>query len=433
MRALAYADAAMYWASRIAGNDQFLLFAFDAPTSSPRAASDLVGEVRRRAAALADLHLAVESVPGDLDYPRWVPAPVRDDAVVVHAGPYEWSDVLAEVAGMSRLHDDGSLWRVHVFDRVDGVHGADGGARVAVFHVSHALGDGRRVSSIARALFGGAPPEPARDGPVAVDDDRLAALRGGAMIGPHLARATARGLAAWSAAEPEPDPVSVSPTRVNAAPGSVRELRTLTVPAAAVKSGGRSVTAGVLAVLAEVLPDYLAARPGDACAEVTLAFDDDPSAEVLPRNRFQTAGIGLHADVADRARRAGLIADDLSAARRRAHSPGRLAARRAAASAPAALASAAVRLGADAPPPARVSGWTVVSSVNRGAADLSLAGGRVLSTAGFPALSRMHSLTHGVHGIGDTVTISVCAGGPVASDVDDYLSALVNALNSARK
>ena len=432
MRAMAYADAAMYWASRITDNDQFLLFAFDAPTSAPGAA-DLVGAVRRRAAGLADLHLKVEPVPGDLDYPRWAPAPVRDDAVVVYAGPFEWSGVLAEVAGLPQLREHGSLWRVHVFDRVDGVRGADRAARVAVFQVSHALGDGRRVSAIARALFGGAQPEPARDAPVAVDDGRLAAVRGGAMIGPHLARATARGLAAWSAAELEPDAVSVGPTRANADPGSVRELRTLTVPIEAVKVGGRSVTAGVLAVLAEVLPDFLAARPSDACVEATLAFEDEPDADILSRNRFQTAGISIHADVDDRVRRAGLIADDLAAARRRAHSPGRVAARRAAASAPAALASAAVRLGADTPPPATVSGWTVVSSVNRGAADLSFAGGRVLLTAGFPALSRMHSLTHGVHGIGENVTISVCAGGAVASDVDDYLSALAKALDSSQK
>jgi hypothetical protein len=39
----------------------------------------------------------------------------------------------------------------------------------------------------------------------------------------------------------------------------------------------------------------------------------------------------------------------------------------------------------------------------------------------------MQSLTHGVHGIGDTVAISVHADS-VTVDVDDYLDRLVRAL-----
>ncbi len=65
----------------------------------------------------------------------------------------------------------------------------------------------------------------------------------------------------------------------------------------------------------------------------------------------------------------------------------------------------------------------MVSSVNRGPADLSFGGCAVLLTAGFSALSPMMSLTHGVHGIGDTITISVHAD-PVNVDVDDYLDRL---------
>ena len=74
-----------------------------------------------------------------------------------------------------------------------------------------------------------------------------------------------------------------------------------------------------------------------------------------------------------------------------------------------------------------VSGNTVVSSVNRGPADLSFGGCPVRFTAGFPALSPMQSLTHGVHGIGSTVAVSVHAD-PVNVDVDDYLARLAHAL-----
>ena len=74
-----------------------------------------------------------------------------------------------------------------------------------------------------------------------------------------------------------------------------------------------------------------------------------------------------------------------------------------------------------------VSGHTVVSSVNRGPADLSFGGCPVVLTAGYPALSPMMSLTHGVHGIGDVLAISVHAD-PVNVDVDDYLPRLRSAL-----
>ena len=76
---------------------------------------------------------------------------------------------------------------------------------------------------------------------------------------------------------------------------------------------------------------------------------------------------------------------------------------------------------------AAVAGHTVVSSVNRGPADLSFGGRPVVLTAGFPALSPMMSLTHGVHGIGDTVAVSVHAD-PGNVEIDEYLDRLTRAL-----
>ena len=78
-----------------------------------------------------------------------------------------------------------------------------------------------------------------------------------------------------------------------------------------------------------------------------------------------------------------------------------------------------------------VAGHTVVSSVNRGRADLRFGGAPVAFTAGFPALSPVMSLTHGVHGIGDTVAISIRAD-PVNVDVDDYQDRLTHALGCLR-
>ncbi|PQM49568.1 hypothetical protein C1Y40_00219 [Mycobacterium talmoniae] len=70
----------------------------------------------------------------------------------------------------------------------------------------------------------------------------------------------------------------------------------------------------------------------------------------------------------------------------------------------------------------------MVSSVHRGAADLRFGDAPVLWTAGYPALSPAMGLTHGVHGIGDTVAISVHAAESTIGDIDDYLRRLDAAL-----
>ena len=77
--------------------------------------------------------------------------------------------------------------------------------------------------------------------------------------------------------------------------------------------------------------------------------------------------------------------------------------------------------------PTTVGGHTVVSSVYRGASDLMLGGHPVLMTAGFPALSPTVGLTHGVHGIGDTVTLSVTTSAGVV-DPDVYATRLRHAV-----
>ena len=74
------------------------------------------------------------------------------------------------------------------------------------------------------------------------------------------------------------------------------------------------------------------------------------------------------------------------------------------------------------------TGNTVVSSVNRGAADLHFGDAPVVVTAGYPGLSPMMGLTHGVHGIGDTIAVSVHAAESAIGDVDAYVDRLDAAL-----
>jgi hypothetical protein len=83
--------------------------------------------------------------------------------------------------------------------------------------------------------------------------------------------------------------------------------------------------------------------------------------------------------------------------------------------------------------PAAVTGNTVVSSVNCGAADFSFGGAPVTVVTAFAGLSPMMGLTHVVGGVGDTVTIGVHAaesalGGP--DGVDEYVAGLGAALSA---
>lgn len=79
--------------------------------------------------------------------------------------------------------------------------------------------------------------------------------------------------------------------------------------------------------------------------------------------------------------------------------------------------------------PSRVFGNTVVSSVNRGAADLSLGGSPVVLTAGYPALSPAMS---GVPGIGGIAPINGHAAESAVPDIDVYMESLDAALWAIR-
>ena len=433
MAALSQPDAGMYWRSFHAANDQFLLYAFDATDDR----IDPLPELRARAERISDLHLGIDRVPGDLDYPRWTRAAITERNWCRHRVA-EWRDCLAVLAdlmapvsaepddteplggGRVRRQPD-TLWRVHLFGPLTGVPEASGRALVVVLQISHALGDGRRVSDIARRLLSDAEPD-ALPRPRRLPGAVAAGL-GAVTAVPRLALATAAGLTAWRADDLGQGLAAVEPSAINLPSAGPIELRTVTVSRARLRRLAPSVTVAVMTALADVLPGFGGAtRDGRVVAEVTMAREPI----IGQRNNFHTVGIDLYAD--DRRRRPEAIARQLNAARRRDDAAARRWSRRAAALAPAVLDALAVRLAAQAPLPDRVAGTTVVSSVNRGAADLTLLGGRVLFTAGFPALSSVHGLTHGVHGIGDRVTVSIAACGRAAATVDAYADAVRAAL-----
>ena len=408
---MAAVDAQFYWMSAKIPNDEFLLYAFDGePSNCERA----VEQVCRRARACPDLTMRIQD-RSSLTYPQWVPTALGLEQVVCHDLPdHSWRDCLAAVVALADAQLDVRRmpWRLHVFTPVLGIPGVSGTGAVVVMQVAHALADGARASAMAAWLLGRAAPVPPPARPSAgvfpwraVDAARTHRRR---------VRDTRAGLLAPTLGDRPPQPT-------NARPDGVRSMRTLVRRRAQLR--GPTITVGVLTAVSTALSRLLGDAADSLGAEVPMAKPGVPQAN----NHFGNVVVGLYPKLGldERAER---IATDLANGRRRFEHPATCAADRALAAVPAAL----LRWGISQFDPdvraARVAGNTVVSSVNRGAADLSFGDARVVLTAGYPALSPMMGLTHGVHGIGDIVAISVHAAESAVPDIDEYLQLLDAAL-----
>ncbi|MGD1238437.1 WS/DGAT domain-containing protein [Mycobacterium seoulense] len=408
---MAAVDAQFYWMSAKIPNDEFLLYAFDGEPSDYPAAVD---QVCRRARACPELTTRVRD-GSPLTYPQWVPATVTPERVVRHdLDEQTWAGCLAAVVTLAddQLDVRRMPWRLHVFTPVLDIPGVTGPGSVAVMQVAHALADGARASAMAAWLFGRSHPVPAvrrlRTG--------LLPWRAAQAVRAHrrLERDIGAGLLAPSAG-----PRPLLPT--NARPGPARSVRTLLRRRSQVR--GPTVTVGVLSAVSTALSNLLGGAADTLGAEVPMAKPGVPHAH----NHFGNVVVGLYPNLGWEAR-AERIAAELADGRRRFAHPATRYADRAFAAVPAPLLRWGVAQFDTDVRPVQVSGNTVVSSVHRGPADLTFGGARVALTAGYPALSPVMGLTHGVHGIGDTIAISVHAAESAVPDIDAYLRLLDAAL-----
>lgn len=404
---MAAVDAQFYWMSAKIPSDEFLLYAFDGePADYPAA----VEQVRRRACAEPALTLCVrEGSP--LTYPQWVRAAVAPEWVVRHdLDDRTWAGCLAAVVALAgnQLDVRRTPWRLHVFTPVLGIPGVTGTGCVAVLQVPHAMADGARAAAMAGWLFGRPDPVP-----------RVQRLRSGFLPwrAAQAARAHRRLVAETRAGllSPRPGPRPLLST--NARPGAVRSVRTLVRHRKDLR--GPTVTVVALSAISTALANLLGDAADTLGAEVPMAKPGVAHAH----NHFGNVVVGLHPRLAPEAR-AERIATELAGGRCRFAHPATRYADRAFAAVPAPLLRWGIaQFDADIRPE-QVSGNTVVSSVNRGAADLTFGGARVVLTAGYPALSPAMGLTHGVHGIGDTIAISVHAAETAVPDIDAYVELL---------
>jgi WS/DGAT C-terminal domain len=303
-------------------------------------------------------------------------------------------------------------WRVHVFTPVFGIPGTGGPGSVVVMQVPHALADGVRASELAAWLFGRAVAVPEVQRPPAgflpwraVDAARSHR---------RLVRDTRAGLVTPGVGYRPPLPT-------NARPDGRRSLRTLVRHRSQIP--GPTVTVGVLAAVSSALSRLFGDAADALGAEVPMAKPGVRQAN----NHFGNVVVGLYPKL-DRDARAQRIATDLANGRRRFEHPAPRSTDRAFAAMPAQLLRWGVSLFDPDARPAQVLGNTVVSSNNRGPADLNFGGLPVVLTATYPALSSAMGLTHGVHGIGETIAISVHAAESAVPDVDAYLELLSAAL-----
>ncbi|WP_313674234.1 WS/DGAT domain-containing protein [Mycolicibacterium sp.] len=398
---LAAADVQFLLLSHTVPNDQFLLYVFDGMPDIPSA----LAQIRHNAETCDDLRLSVRD-DRSWRYPRWVRTGVDAEQFVVHDAVGQWQHCLDSMVRLDHLDVSRMTWRMHVFP-----------PNVVVVQISHALGDGTRSAALAAALFGRRTPLPA------VRPARGSLLlRGIAAARAH--RGLVRDIEAGLVEPPNPPRPALS---VNARSAGMPVLRSFVVGRTRLESP--SVTVAALSSIGAALGGYLAGRGEDVsrlAAEVPMAG----AANAHVRNNFRNVTVGLYPDL-EPGRRAARIKADLDAQRRRAGHPAAVASAAAFAAVPAPLLRWGMRHFDPDAGSATVSGHTVVSSVNRGPADLTFGGCPVVLTAGYPALSPMMGLTHGVHGIGDTVAISVQAD-PMVVDVDDYLDRLGNALGVIR-
>jgi hypothetical protein len=400
-------DAQFYWMSAKVPNDEFLLYAFD---GEPDALSRAVDEVRRRARACPELSIRVAD-GCVLTYPKWVSAADVPTQVIVHEiADDSWDGCLDAVVRLAdqQLDMRRTPWRLHVFTGVRGIPTGQVPGIVAVMQLGHAVADGTRAAALAGWLFGRSAPVPTASPPSpgclpwrAVDAARthrrmVSDIRDGVLAAP---------------------PVPRPPLPTNTRPAGIRRMRTLVRRRGQLR--GPTVTISVLTAVSAALAEHLGAQADQLAAEVPIAKTSTRQAN----NHFSNVTVGLYPQL-PAPMRAGRIAADLANGRRRAAHPAARAGDRAFAAIPAPLLRWGVAQFDAAVRPARVSGNTVVSSVNRGAADLHFGGAPVLLTAGCPALSPVMSLTHGVHGIGETVVISVHAAESALGDIDGYLHRL---------
>ena len=414
---MAAVDAQFYWMSAKVPSDEFLLYAFD---GEPADLADAIEQVCRRARACPALTMRVEDCSA-LAYPQWAPATVGPEHVVRHdLVDNSWAECLDAVVGLGedQLDIRRMTWRLHVFTPVLGIPGVTRPGVVAVMQIAHALADGARATAMAAWVFG-------RDVPVPVPEVKPPPVGFLPWRSIDAARTHRRLVRDIRAGLLGPGVGLRQPLSTNVDAGGTRSTRMLVRHRSQLP--GPTVTIAVLAAVSDALSKVLSGPLGDARDSLAAEVPMVKSGARQGYNHFGNITVGLYPELGFDAR-VERIGTDLANGRRRFDHPASISADRAFACVPASLLRWGVSKYDPDVRPGQVAGNTVVTSIYSGVADLSFGNAAVVLAAVHATLSPLMSLTHGIHGIAETVTISIHATDSAVPDLDNYVQLLDAAL-----
>jgi len=409
------ADAMWLWFSTKFPTDQFIVFAFD---GEPASVADAVADTLDRARGIPYLNVRVRADKYQLRYPRWEHVEASPEQCTVHdlSSP-TWIECLDALGALTleQLDPRVAAWRLHVFTGVHEVPITSGPATVVALQINHVLGDGTRTAALAGALFGrDTMPAPIVRRP---NDPMIRNVASVIRANRELAHDTETGKVPAVKAP-------VPALSVNDRPSGTRVLRTLVRKKTQLP--GPTLTTGALVAISDALSGYLRDR-GEPTSALTAAVPVAKPVAGQAYNNHDVAFVGLYPDAPSRDQQLQGIVTDLMAWRRRSQHPSFAAKDAASSLVPAPVRRIAIRMVRTDDRPDLVPANTIVSSVDRGNADLRFGGCPVMFTTSFPALVHISSLGHGVHTIGDALAVSVIASTPQV-DLDDYLARLDAAL-----
>jgi len=398
--------------------DTLLFWVFDSGTGTPPTAAEITEHFRRRAGFWAPMNRRFVGVPGHLDHAYWVAddRPVEDRVVHDRRTGLDWQALIRvlEQLAATPLDVRATAWRIDVFHDVRNVPGTTTPGTVVVLRGNHSLITGPILNPLSEALFGDRTEPvhfPGLDPVVPRVNRALAAARGitrAPRATVHYLRTMGAALRdARTAAQGSAPPASLTRTVLNSEPGDRRTLLVLRLGRAGSLPTGFTVTALALTAMSVALERYLTdvagQCPPDLTAFVTIAFADEVQAVGI--NSIDWADVALRPDIDSIRERAAAVLASL-VERREAASVRRLTDTNAIPSFLLPVELAAHRRRVDARLGPRMH--TMLTSIRIGGdGPWALAGRPMLFGTLCPPLTSEATVTHGLIGLGDDLTLTV--------------------------
>ncbi|TQC44360.1 wax ester/triacylglycerol synthase family O-acyltransferase [Rhodococcus sp. WS4] len=424
------------------------LYIFDTSTDPDGAMKpdEVRAFIAERVPATSVLTRKLQRVPLDLEHPSWVKDPefdVGDHVETTDADGGGWSGlrgIASDFVGRGLvLHRP--PWEMQVVTGLVDIDGAAEAAAVLMkFH--HSVGDGAVTLELARQLFASIP---TKGSPGTLGGDKASSGVRSAVRAltttPKQLRTFVRGIrdvgaaarevkAEVEAGEIQPPPRTRPATRFNRSvtPGRSFDAASFMLDdVRSVKEAAGNVTINdvALTIVAGALRGYL--REVGEEPEESLAANVPMSLRSLEHldsaNQFTPLQVELHTDIADPLERLRAVHTSAARERDRKQRDAVLRSESLVDVTPGFVVRPMSWLSAKLPTPSATvpNAHVGVTNVARGGKDMWLRKARAVSTYGAAALSERQGLTHAVHSLDNTLTISVLTDPTIMADPAHYV------------